>query len=54
MYGYEPPVTDMSEPNKQMYQKFSATIRMTLCLLASPLMVPGSNFTAAFLHRKKS
>jgi len=52
-YGYEPPVTDANKPNKQIYQKYSATILMALSLLALPLMVPGSDFTAALLHGKK-
>jgi hypothetical protein len=25
-YSYEQPVTDLGKPNKQMYQKFSATV----------------------------
>jgi hypothetical protein len=30
MYGYELPVTDASKPNKQIYQKCSATDTMVL------------------------
>jgi len=26
IYGYDPPVTDASQPNKQIYQRCSATI----------------------------
>jgi len=51
-YGYEPPATDASKPSKQIYQKCSAKILMALSLWALPLMVPGSDFTAALLHRK--
>jgi hypothetical protein len=32
--GYEPPVTDASKPNKQIYQKFSATVFIHLLYIA--------------------
>jgi hypothetical protein len=35
-YGYEPPVTDVSKPNKQTYQKRSATV----CIRNYPVYQP--------------
>jgi hypothetical protein len=35
MYGYEPPVNYTSEPNKQIYQKFSVTLCICLFLCSS-------------------
>jgi len=35
MYGYKPPVTDASKPNKQLYQKLSTTPEKQKCGLSA-------------------